>query len=181
MRISLNGTLFFVLLLTFFVGFQGIYADEAENLMEKTVDGYTVKLIFSNPEVTRGKNTVIVSVKDNQNMPLEKILVTLSAEMDNASAMDMNMTKVEPLNSTLKEQYSGNTKGEYLGELNFNYKGEWVVTAKFTDRGKEMMVDFHVTVAQGGPNWIVLGVVFGIIGIVILIGALWKLTKGKKK
>lgn len=86
------------------------------------------------------------------------------------------MDKSKPIEASLENS----EKGQYMGNINFTDKGKWIVTANLMVNGEKQNLQFDIYVANGGPNWIVIGGFIGIIALIIIVAAI-KNKQGSSK
>lgn len=146
--------------------------DMGGNVTEKKIDGINVELSFQDEKVKTGKNEIMLNLHDSNDKEIEISNVAITAKMadDSEMEMDMNMDESKPIEVNLESS----EEGQYMGEIDFTDKGKWVVTANFVVDGKEKSLDFDVEVADGGPNWIVIGGFLGIVAVIIIVAAVKK-------
>ncbi|NAS17474.1 hypothetical protein GND98_006205 [Clostridium butyricum] len=146
--------------------------DMGGNVTEKKIDGINVELSFQDEKVKTGKNEIMLNLHDSNDKEIEISNVSIIAKMadDSEMEMDMNMDESKPIEVNLESS----EEGQYMGEIDFTDKGKWVVTANFVVDGKEKSLDFDVEVADGGPNWIVIGGFVGIVAVIIIVAAVKK-------
>ena len=144
---------------------------------EKSANGIKVALTFNKDnKVKTGKNDVMITLHDNNDKEIEKATVNISAEMDKSSDMGgMNMDKSKPIEVTLENS----EKSQYMGNINFTDKGKWTVIATATVNGEKKDIKFDVDVANGGPNWVVIGGFIGIVSLIIIVAAVKKKQSSK--
>jgi hypothetical protein len=143
--------------------------DMGGNVTEKKIDGINVELSFQDEKVKTGKNEIMLNLHDSNDKEIEISNVAITAKMadDSEMEMDMNMDESKPIEVNLESS----EEGQYMGEIDFTDKGKWVVTANFVVDGKEKSLDFDVEVADGGPNWVVIGGFVGIVAVIIIVAA----------
>lgn len=143
--------------------------DMGGNVTEKKIDGINVELSFEDEKVKTGKNEIMLNLHDSNDKEIEISNVAITAKMadDSEMEMDMNMDESKPIEVNLESS----EEGQYMGEIDFTDKGKWVVTANFVVDGKEKSLDFDVEVADGGPNWVVIGGFVGIVAVIIIVAA----------
>lgn len=146
--------------------------DMGGNVTEKKIDGINVELSFQDEKVKTGKSQIMLTLHDSNDKEIEISNITINAKMadDADMEMDMNMDESKPIEVDLEN--SG--KGQYMGEIDFTDRGKWVVTANFVVNGQEKSLDFDVEVANGGPNWGVIGGFIGIVALIIIVAAIKK-------
>ncbi|MFW2488062.1 FixH family protein [Clostridium chromiireducens] len=138
--------------------------------IEKKVDGINVQLAFGEEQAKTGKDEIMITLHDGNDNEIEGATVTVIAEMDKSSEMDMDMGHSEPIEVTLENS----EEGQYMGEINFTDEGKWIVTTNLVVNGEKTNVEFNVDVANGGPNWVVIGGFIGIIAAIIIVAAVKK-------
>lgn len=144
---------------------------------EKSVNGINAELSFNKDNKSKtGKNDVMITLHDSNDKEIESATVNISAEMDKNSDMSINMDKSKPIEASLENS----EKGQYMGNINFTDKGKWIVTANLMVNGEKQNLQFDVYVANGGPNWIVIGGFIGIIALIIIVAAI-KNKQGSSK
>ncbi|MVX63681.1 hypothetical protein GKZ28_08230 [Clostridium chromiireducens] len=143
--------------------------DMGGNVTEKKIDGINVELSFQDEKVKTGKNEIMLNLHDSNDKEIEISNVAITAKMadDSEMEMDMNMDESKPIEVNLESS----EEGQYMGEIDFTDKGKWGVTANFVVDGKEKSLDFDVEVADGGPNWVVIGGFVGIVAVIIIVAA----------
>lgn len=166
-----------------------ILADGGPHEEVSKVDGYRVKLSFTDGAAQVGSNKLKIEIKDVLNQPVSNSKVTVTAELYKAAAtssnssghgMDMGekksptpeVTPKETLARTVKtEMMAGSNPGEYDGEMNLEETGHWMIQVEFLILSRERVAEFPIEV-YGKPNTLgILGSFLGINVIIITVAA----------
>ncbi|MBN7772493.1 FixH family protein [Clostridium aminobutyricum] len=162
------GSLVIIMLL-----FSTTFASTENAGIEKQVNGMNVNLTFMSDDVVTGSNDLMIQLHDNNDKPVDNATIRVLADMDRTDD-HMDMSDTEPLQTDLEASHEA---GQYMGTLEFTDSGEWMIKAYITIDGKESVADFTIAVAEGGPNWYIIGGFLGVITFIIVLAAINKKRK----
>lgn len=149
------------------------FADMKASGHEKEVDDIKVNLTFMSDDVKTGSNDLMVKLFDSENNPIGNAKVNVIADMDRTDN-HMDMSNSDPLQINLEGNHE---MGQYMGTIDFTDSGEWMIKVNYTIDGKESVAEFNVNVADGSPNWYIIGGFLGFIAIIIVFAAINKRRK----
>ena len=146
----------------------GLFANEGDKGIVKTVGDLKVELMVGLDAATVGTNPVTIRIHDAQDKPVTDATVGLRIAMDQGSAMSMDMDKEKT--KTVDLSADGSTAGTLKGRVDLGFKGKWIASMDLSRGGTMEKATFNFEVADAGPNWTIL-IVFGLIVVVVIGGA----------
>lgn len=161
--------------------------DGAANLLEQQVDGYWIRLTFVDGPGKVGNNTINVQVLDPQGQPVTNAGISIVTELysnapQTSEHAGMNMTGADhdmgsmgkPLQTTKINLTAIPYSTNFEGNLELSKAGYWMVNVIVGLQPQMKSAMFPLNLVKTGPNWYVLGVFFGLIAAIIIIGGLTK-------
>jgi hypothetical protein len=159
----------------------------ATNLLEQQVDGYWIRLTFVNGPAKVGNNTVNVQVMDPNGQPVTNAGISIIAELYGNSPQTgemagMNMTGADhdmgsvgkPLQTTKVNLTAIPYSTDFEGTLLLSKPGYWMVNVVAGLQPQMKSAMFPLDLVKTGPNWYVVGVLFGLFAAIFFVGGLTK-------
>jgi hypothetical protein len=145
------------------------FAEEWKGKSEvKRNSSHSVELIIPAEGLKVGENNLAVQLRDNatgQPVVRDAVRVDLLMDETDTSMKHGDMSQLEPV--TLQLSAVTGSPGRYLGQADLSDEGTWKVRVFADDRGIQAPVTFTVSVAGGGPNWLVIAGLLALVALAI--------------
>ena len=110
---------------------------------------------------------------------INKATMEDSADSSGMSGMDdKDVGMDKPVETVMQEQSGMDMEpGTYMAEISFNEPGHWEQAISITSPLGQSTVEFPVSIANSGPNYVFIGIVAGLVVIAAIVAGIIKKKK----
>ena len=135
------------------------------------VDNFHVTLEFEKNPISSGENNFKIELTDDKEVAVAGAQIKVTFDMDRTKMDVMGMD--EPIIVTLTEGASG----EYTGTVDLSKNGDWMAKTNIKIQSQDINTQFNFSVANTGPNWMVIGGFLGFMGVAVIVAFIIKKRK----